>query len=364
MIRTYKRKLILSKEQSKRIDSWIGCCRFVYNMALEIQIQSYKNHQRKLSKFELMRQLTEIKNVEWIADVPSQSLQNVIERLDRSYDNFFRTFKKGGGFPKFSSKRKYKSILLKSVKVQGNLITIPKIGSLRIFKDANIVGAPKTATIIKDVTGYFICIQCKEVPVKFVSENQAIGLDMGLSHFCIDSNGGFISNPQHFKKYERQLRIENRSLSRKKKGSNSWKKQAKRLSRFHHKTSNVRKDFLHKQSTIIAKEYSNVYMEDLNVSGMVRNKNLSKYILDAGWGMFRLMLEYKTNVVRVNPKNTSQICNECGVQDAASRVNQSEFICTSCGHSENADVNAAKNILSKGIALSRKREPLGCALTQ
>lgn len=363
MIRTYKRKLILSKSQEQRIASWIGACRFVYNMALDIQIQSYKANQKKLHKFELIKQLTDIKHIDWIADVPAQSLQNVIERLDISYQNFFRTYKSGGGFPKFANKDKYKSILFKSVKVNQHSVILPKIGKLRMFKDAEILGTPNTATIVKEPTGYFICIQCENALPKFESESQAVALDMGISHFCIDSNGNFIRNPKHFKKHERKLRIENRSLARKKKGSNRWKKQAKKLALLHHRIANIRKDFLHKESTKIAKEYSTVYMEDLNIKNMSKNKNLSKHILDCGWGMFKTMLIYKTNVVLINPKYTSQTCSECGEVDKKSRLSQSEFVCTSCGHVSNADVNAAKNILSKGIALGRQRESLDCALT-
>lgn len=362
-IRTYKRKLILSKSQEHRMACWIGTCRFVYNMALDIQIQSYKAHQKKLHKFDLIKQLTEIKHIDWIADVPAQSLQAVIERLDRSYQNFFRTFKKGGGFPKFANKDKYKSILFKSVKVNQHSVVLPKIGKVRMFKDAEIIGIPKNATIIKEPTGYFICIQCEDVSKKFDSESQAVGIDMGISHFSIDSNGNFVSNPKHFKKYEKQLAIENRSLARKVKGSNRWKKQAKRLSFLHHKIANVRKDFLHKESTRIAKQYSTIYMEDLNISGMSKNKKLSKHILDCGWGIFRTMLQYKTNVVLINPKYTSQTCSECGEVDKKSRLSQSEFCCTSCGYISNADINAAINILSKGIALSRQRESIDCALT-
>lgn len=363
MIRTYKRKLILNKSQEQRIASWIGTCRYVYNVALEIQIQSYKAFQKKLHKFELMKQLTEIKDIEWIADVPSQTLQNVIDRLDRSYQNFFRTYKSGGGFPKFANKHKYKSILLKSLKVNQHSVILPKIGKVRMFKDASIEGNPKTATIIKEPTGYFICIQCEDVPQKFNSESQAIGLDLGISHFCVDSSGNFVSNLRHFKKHERRLRIENRALSRKKKGSNRWKNQAKKLAILHHKISNVRKDFLHKESTRIAKKYATVYMEDLNIKGMSKNHHLSKHILDCGWGEFKSMLEYKTKVVLVNPKYTSQRCSRCGEVDKNSRLSQSEFCCTSCGYISNADVNAAQNILSKGIALGRQRESIDCALT-
>lgn len=363
MIRTHKRKLILTKEQSNRIASWVGACRVIYNLGMEIKIAAYKSTGKSVSSYDLMKQLPELKKeYDWVKDVPSQTLQSSLDRLETSYKNFFRTFKKGGGFPKFAKKRKFKSILFKSVSVDGNNVALPKIGSLKMFKDSEIKGTPKTAQIIKEPTGYFICIQCENVPLRFVSENQTIGLDMGLSHFCIDSNGGFIPNPKHFKKYERRLRVENRSLARKKKGSNSWNKQCKRLATLHHTIGNVRRDFLHKESTKIAKANSFVYVEDLNIKGMTRNSNLSKHILDAGWGIFRDMLSYKTEVIRVNPKYTSQTCFECGMVDSKSRLTQSEFVCTNCGHISNADVNAAKNIKRRGTALDRKRESIGCAL--
>lgn len=368
MFRAYKRKLILTKSQENRLRSWIGVCRLVYNMGLEIKVASYKATGKAIHRFALDAQLKDIRSeYDWVSDVSSGSLSLTIKRLENSFSTFFRTYKNGGGFPKFASKRNFKSIDIKQsggiIKVTGNRINIPKIGSLKIFNDSPILGDIKNATIKIEPTGFFITIRCDNVPKKFDSENQTIGLDMGLSNFCIDSNGGVIDNPKHFKKYERQLRVENRFLARKKKGSNGWKKQTKRLARLHHKIGNVRRDFLHKESTNIAKKYSLVIVEDLNIIGMAKNGKLAKHILDAGWGMFKTMLEYKTTVVKINPKYTSQTCNECGAKDAKSRISQSEFACTSCGHVSNADVNAAKNILSKGIALSRQREPIGCALT-
>lgn len=362
MIRTYKRKLILTQEQANRIRSWIGACRVVYNLGLEVKQASYAATGKSIKKYDLINQLPELKKaVDWMADVPAQSLQAALERLEISYQNFFRNFKQGGGFPKFASKRFFKSMHFKAVKVEGNAVILPKIGKLKIFKDTAIVGKPKTATVVIEPAGFFICIQCEEVPKKFNSESQAVGLDMGIVHFCIDSKGGFIENPRHFKDCERRLRLANRSLARKKKGSNAWQKQAQQLSRLHYKIANVRKDFLHKESTKLAKQYSVVYMEDLKIKNMVRNKNLSKHILDCGWGMFKTMLEYKTKVVKIDPKYTSQRCFACGKVDKANRLTQAEFLCIACGHQEHADVNAAKNILSAGCALVRQRETLVCA---
>jgi len=377
MIRTYKRKLKLNKVQEQRLSSWIGACRVVYNLGMEIKQGAYKTAGKSISKYDLMKQLPGLKkDFDWIGDVPSQTLQAAIDRLDRSYQNFFRSYKKGGGYPKYASRKTFKSILLKSVSVYEHMVSIPKIGSLKMFKDSPIEGIPKTAQIIKEPTGYFICIQCEQVPIKIVSESQAIGLDMGIAHFCIDSQGNFVANPQHFKGHERKLRIENRSLARKKKRSNSWMRQSKRLARLHHTIANVRKDFLHKESTRIAKANSVVYIEDLKIKNISRSakgtaeehgrnvaakSGLNRSILDCGWGMFATMLAYKTQVVRINPKYTSQICNACGYKDSKSRVSQSKFVCTSCGIESNADWNAAKNILSQGLAPGRQREALACA---
>lgn len=363
---TYKRKLKLTKTQQQRLLAWTGVCRLVYNMGLEIKITAWRNKQKTITAYDLINQLPSIKDTDWIADVPAQSLQNSLIDLERSFKRFF----KGAGFPKFKNKKgvacvKVNNIRGTAISIIGNRVVLPKIGQLTMYKDSPIEGNIKTATIVKEPTGWFICITTDAVKnISNQDENQVIGLDMGITHFCTDSNGNHIENPRHFKKYERKLRIENRSLSRKKKGSNRWKKQAQRLAGLHHAVGNARRDFLHKQSTEIAKNYNTVYLEDLNVKGMVKNHNLSKHILDSGWGNFRLMLGYKTNVIAVDPKYTSQTCNECGCKDSKNRISQSEFACKNCGHVSNADHNAAKNILSRGTAINRKSEPVGCALVE
>lgn len=373
---TYKRKLILTKAQISRVNSWIGACRVVYNMGLEIRISAYKNKQQSVSCYDLQKQLPTIKDIDWIKDVPSQSLQNAIERLESAYKKFFA----GGGFPRYSSKKDYNSILMKSVEVDGNFATLPKLGKVKMFKDAAMLGTPKTATIIKEPTGYFICVTTDtNKDIQNNDESQVVGLDVGVSFFCVNSDGEFVQNPKHFRKYERNLRIAAKSLSRKKKRSNRWKKQVMQNARLHHKVSNTRKDFLHKESTKIAKQFHTVIVEDLKINNMTKKakpkkdesgkyvKNnaaaksgLNKSILDCGWGMFRKMLEYKTNVIRVNPKYTSQTCNECGTKGAKSRVSQSKFKCSYCGHETNADENAAKNIkqVGEGIALNRQRKAI------
>ena len=369
---TYKRKLKLTKQQQQRVDSWIGACRYVYNLALETRIEAWKK-QKSIGKYELMKQLTELKDIDWIADVPSQSLQNVIERLDVAYQKFFS----GGGFPRWAAKHRYNSILFKSVKVDGNAVMLPKLGKVNTFKDRFVHGKPRTATIIREHDGYYICISSRidrvhggQYPFKLASESQAVGLDMGIAHFCVSSKGDYTANPRHFAKYERKLRIANRSLARKKKGSANWYKQKAKLSRLHAKIGRVRKDFLHQQSWKVVRENGFVAVEDLKVKNMVRRRGaaprLAKHISDAGWSMFRNQLTYKSDwygriLIAVDPKYTSQTCSECGHKEKENRQSQAKFACLSCGIEQNADVNAAKNILARAIASVSQREALACA---
>ena len=352
---TFKRKLLLNKSQEARLDSWIGVCRLIYNMGLQIQQESYKNNQTFIPKYQLMKQLKDIREIDWIRDVPAEAQGSVIVRLDGAYQKFF----KGMGYPKWATKRKYRSITFRqSLRVEENKINVPKLGLLKIVKDSDVHGVPKTITIKKESAGYFACITTDAVKsIRNQDENQVLGIDIGLKHFIVDSNGRFISNPKHFQKHERQLRIENRSLARKKKGGKNWLKQAKKLSRFHHRIGNIRKDFLHKLSTKIAKENNVVFIEDLNISGMKRS-NMSKSISDAGWAKFRTMLQYKTEVISVNACYSSQQCSNCGYVDSKNRKTQSEFECKSCGSKLNADKNAALNILSRGTAHVRERKAI------
>ncbi|AFM02668.1 transposase, IS605 OrfB family, central region [Bernardetia litoralis DSM 6794] len=306
------------------------------------------------------------KEISWIKDVPAQALQESIKRLDKAYTSFF----KNGGFPKWAKKGRYNSLTFpQDVKSnQVNTFILPKLGKVRVFKNRMPNGKLKTATITKECDGYYLSVTFEsETKNKYPTDkNQAVGIDMGITFFCIDSNGQFVENQRIAKKYEKQLRIANRSLSRKKKFSNGWYKKKVVLSKLHRKIARVRHDFLHKISLEYVKNNSLVVVEDLKVKNMIRNKQLSKHIADTSWSMFFDMLSYKCrnyekDFVKVNPQYTSQTCNSCGNVDKANRLSQSQFKCTMCFHETNADENASKNILSEGIALVRQREALACA---
>lgn len=197
-----------------------------------------------------MKQLPELKQqCPWIGDVPSGSLQAVLERLDRSYQVFFG----GGGFPRWASRKHFRSIHLKYLKVSNHTVILPKIGEINMFKDASIQGTPKTVQLVLEPTGWFICIQCVLPDPPPRGESQAVGLDLGLAHFCVLSDGTLVENPEHFEQYRRRLRRASRSLARKQKRSYSWKKGVRRLARLHHTLGNIRRDYLHKISTELAR---------------------------------------------------------------------------------------------------------------
>ena len=174
---------------------------------------------------------------------------------------------------------------------------------------------------------------------------------MGITYFYVTSDGEFRDNPKHLFNYLKELRVENRKLSRMKRGGSNYKKQVKVLQRLHQKISRVRKDFLHKESRYLANNYSTVIREDLNIAKMVKVSKLAKHILDCSWGLFFELLEYKTNVVKVNPAYTSQKCSKCGHTCKENRKTQSLFECIKCNFTMNADAQACQNILQRGQSL-------------
>ncbi len=361
MIRTYTYKLYSNKRVESKFNKWLGICRYVYNIAKETKEVAYQSGVA-LSENNLSKQLTEAKKeFPWLANVHSQTLQAVIEQLDNSYKNFFsgRT-----NYPKWASKRLWKSFSFKQGNVtklnpKGTLrqtdkgFILPKFGEVRVFNNRLIGGQIKVARLIKKAGSIYIHVEAKiEDKVYCTNENQ-VGIDMGIKYFATTSDGEFIDNPKFLNRQLRKLKTEQRKLSRKfKKGeqqSKNFHKQVKVVARLHKKVVNARKDFLHKQSTYFASNYSTVVHEDLKVSDMVQSK-YSKHISDVSWGTFLAMLSYKTNVIKVDPAYTSQTCSCCGYVDKDNRKTQDKFKCVSCGHKENADFNAAKNILKLGAS--------------
>ncbi len=347
MIKTYTYKLKPNKSIERKFNEWCGITRFVYNCAKDLSEQSYKKGV-SLSGFEICNQLVPAKKeILWLNKVHSQTLQAVIERYCTSLKKFF----KGSGYPKWATKRKWKSIPFKSIKTTHNAFKLPMFGVVKVFNFKVPNGILKTATIIREADGLYLKIVVKKEDIAEVENQNICGIDMGIKYFLTTSDGVFVENPKHLFKKISQLRIENRHLSRMKKGGKNFYKQVNQLQRLYQKVSRTRKDFLHKESRKLANEYGTVIRENLNIKGMSKNSKLSKHILDCGWGGFFEMLEYKTKVIKVDAKYTSQQCNKCQHTCKENRKTQSLFECVKCGHIDNADLNATFNILQRGQSL-------------
>lgn len=360
--KTYKYKLRPTKIQEEQIERMIGHCRFVYNIAKETRENAYRSNKVSISKFDLMRQLKELRNSdegEFLKEVPVETLRHSIARLEEAFKKFFR---KEASYPKWAKKGKYRSITFGQgiETINHNRIKLPKLKSVKFFKNRKIEGKIKQATIIKEIDGYYMSILTEQEQIfnpYLNGENQSVGLDMGISYFLVTSGGEYIENPRFFENTMKKLRREQRSSSRKKKGSNNWYKQKRRVAKVHLKTARQRKDFLHKLSSKIVRENSFIVLEDLNVEGMSRSR-LARSIGDVSWGMFRDMLQYKSQwygrqFVLVDPKYTSQTCFRCGHVSGNNRKTQSKFKCEKCGFEANADENAAKNILGRAYPTYR-----------
>ena len=383
VIKTYKYKLKPSKAQEKTLQEWIHTCRAVYNLALDTKIYAYKSNKKNLSCYDLQKQVTELRSCgdyEWIKAVPSQSLQDVIERMDGAYKKFFT----GGGFPRFAQKDRYRSITFKSVKVDGYKAILPKLGVMKFFDTRLPEGELKQAIITKEINGYFISITTKKEvdvkPVPFYSESQAIGIDVGVSFFYVTSDGEFVDNPRFLKTQQKQMSILQRALARKKRGSANYKDAQRRIAKLHNKIVHQRLDFLHKAANSVLL-YDFIAAEKLQLKNMTKSakgtieepgtnvkqkSGLNRSMLDLGLGIFFDIIRYKAKYqgkmfVQVPPQNTSNTCSVCGYSHKENRKTQSQFVCLSCGHAENADENASKNIKGKGIPVFRQREALACA---
>lgn len=355
MIKTYTYKLKPNKAVERKFEEQVGICRYVYNVAKECREDSYRKGVL-INYFNLSKQLTDAKKEHlWLKQVHSQTLQAVLERLELGYKKFFADLKVGKttSKPKWAKKDKWRSLPFKSIKTTFNGFKLPSFGNVKVFSFKVPKGELRTASIIREADGLYLkVVVVREETKEMDRENQStVSLDMGVNYFYVTSDGEFRDNPKHLFNYLKQLRIENRKLSRMKRGGSNYKKQVKVLQRLHQKISRVRKDFLHKESRYLANNYSTVIREDLNITKMVKGSKLAKHILDCSWGLFFELLEYKTNVVKVNPAYTSQKCSKCGHTCKENRKTQSLFECIKCNFTMNADHNACYNILELGQQL-------------
>ena len=360
MRKAYLYKAKINKETEANCNQWLEICRTLYNLVLEQRIGIYRQHKKSISLYEQMRQLPELKEAfPEFKIVGSQCLQEVLQRVDKAFQGFFQRLKqrKGKpGFPRFKGRNRYDSFTLKQAgwRLEGCYLYIKNVGRFKLFLSRPVEGDIKTVTIKRTSTDkWFAAICCSNVPVKEYPETTAeVGIDVGIKHFLVDSFGNKKENPKYFRHSEKLLRRRQRSLSRKKKGSRRRKKARILVAKAHEKVVNQRKDFLHKLANYYIEAFDTIYVENLNIRGMVRNRYLSKSIADSSWNMFFVLLSYKAEeagrrVVKVPSRNTSQICSGCGKvvpKSLSVRVHQCPF----CNTVLDRDLNASINILRFG----------------
>jgi len=371
--KAYKFRLKTNKESEVLLNRFCGASRFLWNKCLAMNLERLEKRQPILWYNELAFWLTVWKQSDeysFLKECPSQVLQQKLRDLDRAFRDCFDKSQPLKRTPMFKKIGLGDGIRFpQGFKIENRRIFLPKIGWIGFYKSCEIPGKIKNITITNRGGQWFASIQVEQmIEIGNHSSDSEIGIDVGVKCFAAFSDGTLVEGVNSFRKHEERLAKEQRKLARKKRGSNNWKKQKRKISGMHHNIANVRQDFLHKLSTGISKNQAKVYVEGLQIRNMsasakgtieepgrnVKAKSgLNKSILDQGWHEFRRQLKYKLawqggSLVEVDYRCTSQTCSCCGHTAKENRLSQAVFKCLACGHEENADVNAAKNILTVG----------------
>ena len=358
MLTATRIRLYPTPEQQQKLAVQFGCARWVWNDALALTQQTYRETGKGLSYHALAVRLPKLKQeFEWLKDADSQVLQQSLQNLALAFDGFFG---KRAKYPRFKSKHGRQSIQYpQRVKLDGNRIYLPKVGWVKGVVHREIVGKLKTVTVSRNACGQFHAAVLTDtgMPMPAVStEGKAIGIDVGLLDLAVTSDGSKFANPRHITAAERNLKRKQRKLARKVKGSNSRAKARRLVARAHQRVADARRDHLHKLSRRIVNENQVVVVEDLTMKGMVKNPNLAKAISDAGWGTLTHFIEYKCE-----RDGKAFIRTTVGSRPARRALRAGTFATRwpwrfgidvlQCGASHDRDVNAAKNIRDEGIRL-------------
>ena len=349
----------------------MGCCRFTYNSCLAFKIKTYNEEKKSVSFGEIWKYLVELKNQDdtsFLKDVHSKVLQQTLINLEAAYKSFF---KNGQGFPKFKSKKYSRESCRFPVdaigKVFGNRINIIKPLKDIHFKCSKrdekylnqFQDQIKSATLSKSKQGYHYFSLLVDIPVQkeLQQSNNSIGIDLGIKTFIVDSNGHEYENIKVTRNNQKRLSKLQRRVSKKIKGSKNKEKSRIKLAKYHEKLSNIKNNYLHQVSNKLLEENQLIVIEDLNVSGMMKNHKLAKSIQVLSMFKFKEILAYKCNwygrdliqIDRFFP--SSKLCGECGHKNNDLTLKDREWKCPSCNTTHLRDLNAAKNILKEGLRI-------------
>lgn len=362
MRKAFLYRLYINKTQSDKLDSLMNTARELYNAALQERRDAWKCQRKSLNYYNQANELKELRReISEVALLNYSATQDMLRRLDKSFKSFFRRVKNGekAGFPRFKGYDRFNSLTFPTygdgIKIKGNRLYIQNVGLVKIKMHRILEGKINTATIKRECGKWYVVfsntVEIKPLP----ASDKTVGIDVGLTSFAVTSDGEYIENPRYLREAETILRVSQRSVSRKKKGSHNRRKAVILLAKNHLKVKRQRADFAHKVADNLVRTYGRIAVEDLRIKNMVRNHHLARSISDAGWGQFVNILSYKAeyagrDFVQVNPNGTSQICSGCGSivqKNLSTRIHN----CPNCGLSLNRDFNAALNIKRLGLSL-------------
>lgn len=359
MDKSFLYRLYPNREQTEKLNRLFGIARELYNSCLAERRYAYKMQGVSLNYYHQANELPGLKKcIPEVGLLNAQCAQNMLRRLDKAFKDFFRRIKQGEkpGYPRFKGYNQFNSITFPTYgdgcKLKNNRLYILNAGLLKIKMHRELEGQIKTVTLKRECGKWYVVFVC-EIDVKPLPQSdKQVGIDVGIESFAVTSDGEFIDNPHYLRVAEKRLKVAQRKVSRRKKGSKNRRKAVKLLAKQHHKIRNQRKDFQHKVANEIVKEYGYIAVEDLKVKNMEQNHHLAKSINDVSWSQFFSIVAYKAEwagrqFTQVKPNGTSQMCSQCGIKvpkDLSVRVHH----CPHCGVVLHRDFNASLNILALG----------------
>jgi putative transposase len=357
---TYRYRIFPSKAQTTRLNTTLALCRELYNAALQERRDAWRLNHKSINFRSQSDQLPGIKRDRpELGDVYAQVLQDVLHRVDKAFQNFFRRVrerKSKTGFPRFRPQSRYDSLTYpqSGFALSGEL-KLSKIGDMRINLHRPIEGKVKTLTITRSATEkWFACFSVEIEPMPVTTNGPAVGVDVGLTHFATLSTGEQIPNPRFFREGQSALTKAQRKLSAAKKGTRERGARRKVVARVHERIKYRRSSFAHQLSRYLVNRFGLIVFEDLGIAGMVKNHRLAKSISDAAWNQLFQYTSYKAENAggmckQIDPRNTSRLTACCG-ELVEMALDDRVIHCPKCHSTTDRDWNASLNILSRGLA--------------
>lgn len=355
-MKSVKIRLELNNKQRTLANKHAGVARYAYNWGKSICDNAIQNKQKRPTAIDLHKKFVaeEKSTKDWLYEVSKCSPQQALRNLDEAYKRIFKV--KGTKFPVFKKKGQHDGFYLEgNIITDGNKIKVPIFGWLRCSEtlpDCKI----KNVVISKTANHWFIAFKIPFEPEITTKINDVVGVDLGIKTLATLSDGKIFENLKPYKKNKRKLKILQRRLSKKQKGSNNRKKACAKVAKLHYRIANIRKDNIHKLTTYLAKNHSEIVIEDLNIKGMSKNHKLASAVLDGGFYEFKRQLDYKckwydstlTIVDRFFP--SSKQCSSCGNIKSDLKLSDREYVCECCGLVIDRDLNASVNLRNKAVS--------------